>query len=79
MFGVDAKLGSSIMDANRSSDCICASLKGLLRNLSRFSSSNNDQSIGSSSKGPEKVLGVLPFSLLFANTSRVVEEESGDL
>src|ERR1700677_4728395 len=62
------------MVANRSSDCICTSLKGLLRNLRRFSSSNRDQSIGSSSKGSEKVLAVLPFSLLLAKPSRVVDE-----
>jgi hypothetical protein len=49
-------------------------LKGLLRNLRRFSSSNRDQSIGSSSNGSENVLAVLPFSLLFAKPSRVVEE-----
>lgn len=62
------------MGEKRSSDCICTSLNGLLRNRRRFSSSNRDQSIGSSSNGSENVLAVLPFSLLFVNTSRVVDE-----
>ncbi len=73
IFGVDTKLGSIIIGENKSSDCICTSLNGLLRNLRRFSSSNSDQSIGSSSKGSEKVLAALPFSLLLAKMSRVVE------
>ena len=56
------KFGSMNIGANISSACICTSVKGLLRNLRRFSSWNKDQSMGSSSNGSEKVL---PFSLPF--------------
>ena len=45
--------------------------KGLLRNRNRFSSSNNDQSIASSSKASE---GALPLSLIFPKISITSDE-----
>lgn len=50
------------------------SVMGVLRNLRRFSSSNSDQSIDSSSKKSEKAL---PLSLLLENIS-IASLHSGD-
>ncbi|SRR6266536_1007453 len=67
--GADTKLGSMKNGAKRSSDRIWTSVNGPLRNLRRLSSSNIDQSIGSSANGSGKLP---PFSRPFSKMSKML-------